>query len=604
MFNNIIYFIIVIFIYTISFSVTRPDSSFGYNMLMLLLTWLIFAMICGLSFNRLEERFKRNGSFRLSTKYQALTAQLSILAIILFAMDVYLFHLKYWLQSIPGLRHFSVLHGTMALGVFIGYLGTIWYFAYPVYRVAFQTDIRRSTLIFSNIKLNMPILFPWMVLTLVTDLIALSPWSGPESFVNSTEGQFLVTACFLGMLVVFLPLLIQSWWGCKPFQPSEKVRELTSFLREKDFKYRGLLSWPIFEGRMLTAGIMGIVPKYRYLLVTNALMDILTLEELKAVMAHEMGHAKYRHLLFYLFFMCGLGVLMAGLFDAEFYMVLATFFLNKFSVDLSSPELFYPIVSLPLLFSLFFYIRFVMGFFMRHYERQADLYSASVMGGPEGTISSLEKIALLSGKIRNLPSWHHFSIRERVEYLERLSKDPGLTVKHTRFLRLSFVVYLVGLISLGYLFHFSATKQNITYHFVEKVINQQIEEKPNNIALYKTLAMIYHERGKHREAKEAYERILELDRAQPMALNNLAWLLITAPDKRLHEKERALELAKMAVVLERMPEYLDTLAEAYYVNGYTNEALETIEEALSIATDKISYFEKQREKFLGKVGEE
>ena len=139
---------------------------------------------------------------------------------------------------------------------------------------------------------------------------------------------------------------------------------------------------------------------------------------------------------------------------------------------------------------------------------------------------------------------------------------------------------------------------------MEKVINQQIEEKPNNIALYKTLAMIYHERGKQREAKEAYERILELDRAQPMALNNLAWLLITAPDESLHEKERALELAKMAVVLERMPEYLDTLAEAYYVNGYTNEALKTIEEALSIATDRISYFEKQREKFLGKNGEE
>jgi Zn-dependent protease with chaperone function len=59
-----------------------------------------------------------------------------------------------------------------------------------------------------------------------------------------------------------------------------------------------MLKWPIFEGRMLTAGIMGLVPRYRYILITESLMDVLSIEELKAVVAHEMGHAKYRHLLF------------------------------------------------------------------------------------------------------------------------------------------------------------------------------------------------------------------------------------------------------------------------------------------------------------------
>ena len=75
---------------------------------------------------------------------------------------------------------------------------------------------------------------------------------------------------------------------------------------------------------------------------------------------------------------------------------------------------------------LLIYFRYVMGFFMRHFERQADLYSALAIGTPEYTVSSLEKIAFAGGKSRDLPSWHHFSISERVACLRRTIGDPGL----------------------------------------------------------------------------------------------------------------------------------------------------------------------------------
>ena len=74
-----------------------------------------------------------------------------------------------------------------------------------------------------------------------------------------------------------------------------------------------------------------------------------------------------------------------------------------------------------------------------------------------------------------------------------------------------------------------------------------------------------------------------MDGEEPVALNNLAWLLVTIPDERLREPRRALALAKKAVALDRSAIYLDTLAEAYYANGYTNEALEAIDEAIAVA---------------------
>jgi len=64
----------------------------------------------------------------------------------------------------------------------------------------------------------------------------------------------------------------------------------------------------------MTAGVMGLLPKFRYILVTDSLLDILSKEELNAVMAHEIGHIKYKHILFYILFLLGYMALSIGLF--------------------------------------------------------------------------------------------------------------------------------------------------------------------------------------------------------------------------------------------------------------------------------------------------
>ncbi len=245
---------------------------------------------------------------------------------------------------------------------------------------------------------------------------------------------------------------------------------MKSFLEEKRFKYQDLLRWPIFEGRIMTAGIMGMVPRFRYILITESLMDILSIEELKAVVAHEMGHARYRHFFFYLVFFIGFAAVSTGLWDF-FAVLLATrpFVMRIIGTGSSADESFlYFLLALPILISMVVYFRYVMGFFMRHFERQADLYSALTMGSPRETISSLEKIAILSGKIRDLPSWHHFSIRQRVDQLWKFLRDPGLIRKHNRFVALCFTLYLVGMISLGYFLSYSPTREELFSQWEEE----------------------------------------------------------------------------------------------------------------------------------------
>ncbi|MCD4718152.1 MAG: hypothetical protein K8R45_15600, partial [Desulfobacterales bacterium] len=140
-------------------------------------------------------------------------------------------------------------------------------------------------------------------------------------------------------------------------------------------------------------------------------------------------------------------------------------------------------------------------------------------------------------------------------------------------------------------------KKHLNYSFLEQELKKEIMKKPGDVALYQALAMIYHQKGKDVIAIEPYERIISLDPDQPESLNNLAWLLVTAPDEELRDKKRSLILAEKAVLLERSSVFLDTLAEAYYVNGFIPEALKTIEEAIVLAKENRGYYEKQLKKF-------
>ncbi|SPD72951.1 Tetratricopeptide repeat protein [uncultured Desulfobacterium sp.] len=600
MFNNIIYFLIVILI----FSINQPDKtskdSLAFFITMSLLLWGSFVLYCRMGFAAIVRGFSSVNTGNISAQYHLLISRLSILAIAMFALDVYLLNLKYWLQLIPGASRLTSLQDVLAVLVFTFYLSTIWFFAYPVYKLMTRHDISRKAYLKSNLTLNLPILFPWLVLSLIYDLTAMISYKGAQDFFNTVEGNLIFFFGFVLLMMVYMPAMIQYWWGCRPLKASDKTRELKFFLDKNGFRYRALLSWPLFEGRMMTAGIMGIAPRHRYILITDSLFEILSVDELKAVVAHEMGHAKYLHLLFYLVFLAGFMVISLGLQDIlpYFYYVFPSLTGLISGADTQSTNIYFLAMSIPMLITLVLYFRYVMGFFMRNFERQADLYSARLMGGPGLTVSSLEKIAFYSGKIRDVPSWHHFSIRQRVECLMKTLDDPGLLKRHNRFLGTAFIIYLMCATSLGIIFNSTAVKKSLVYSLTESAIKERLVNDPRNLELYKDLAMVCHELGKYGEAIDAYEKVIEIDPGNAVSLNNLAWILVTAPDKEIRDKVRSLSLAKRAVDIERSSVFLDTLAEAYYANGMQNEAVNTIKEAISVAKENQGYYEKQLKKFL------
>ncbi len=596
MFNNIIYFIIVLLIFNLNLNDPGQSWPLLNSISMIALFWCLFAFICRVWFKRLIRLFERGTASGYAAMYSRLILKLSVLSIFIFSLDCFSFDLKRLIEAIPFLGGIYFFQGISAIIIFILYLSTIWYFAHPAYNIIFGADIGKRGFITGNIRLNIPVIFPWLLLSIVTDIIEFSHLPGIKIFLESPSGQTLFLLFFLIIIMIYIPVVIKYFWGCKPLPDSLKAEGIRTFLRNLGFKYKEIVNWPILEGKMLTAGIMGIVPGYRYIMITDSLMDILTQPELNAVMAHEAGHAKYKHQVKLSLLFIGFFIFFMGLLDSDNYFMLMGYLSSRASF-LNIPEKFNMILfSVPLILILIIYFRFIMGFFMRHFERQADTYAAVTLQDPTPIISSLEKIAILSGRTRDVPSWHHFSIRQRVEFLLKSHETPGLIKRHKRLVVSAYIVFIAGILLFSTLFFVTPVKKYITSNLLTFIIKNEAKERPGDIELMISLAMTYHDLNKLDEAKEIYERIITLDKKQAMALNNLSWLLITAQNPELTDIKRGYELAKEAVKLERSPIFLDTLAEASFLMGKREEAIRIIEEA--ILRDKGNpYYRKQLKKF-------
>jgi protein O-mannosyl-transferase len=109
--------------------------------------------------------------------------------------------------------------------------------------------------------------------------------------------------------------------------------------------------------------------------------------------------------------------------------------------------------------------------------------------------------------------------------------------------------------------------------------------QPNDAGFHTALGNAFLKRGLLKDAIAEYEHAARISRQDPMARNNLAWLLATSSDASIRDGNRAIEVAKQAVQLSggQDDNCLRTLAAAYAESGRFVEATETARRALQAA---------------------
>ena len=602
MFTNFIYFIIVLLIY----STYQPPEETNFDApetaILFASTTLAFAILCQLQFKRIEKRSESQSVYRSDRQFNGVLARMSVMAIVLFAVDIHVLNLPSFFVDIGLFATIPTLLALLFLSLFVAYLCIVWATAHGAFESIYGGDTSLKSYVSSNVSSSVPVLFPWLALSAVSDIVFALPFQTPKAILSTTWGQVGYFLLFLVLVSVLGPAMIKSFWRCESLEPGLDRERIERLCQRAELKFADIVYWPIFGGKMITAGVMGLVKKFRYILVTDALLEYLSPLEIDAVISHEIGHVKKNHILFYLGFFAGYMLLTFATFDLIVFAVVYAepFFALGKAAGFDQSSAFSILMSVSVIVIFLVYFRFIFGYFMRNFERQADCYVYALFDSALPLITTLEKIAATSGSPPDRPNWHHFSISERIDYLKKCEKDRSWVARQNAKIKKSIAVYLAGMLlagATGYALNFSDAGKRFNSRFFERIILNEIEKEPENARLHGILGDIYFSRKNYEGVRDAYETSLYLNSDNPQVLNNLAWLYATCEDESFRNYPRALVLAKMAANLDRSPHILDTLAQSYYVNGKLDLAVETAELALKLAQQDRQYFEKQLRKF-------
>ena len=561
-----------------------------------------FALVCRIYFKRLSVLGRALPAQEIDRRVNTAVSRLSLAALVLFAVNIYGFRVNHLLSDVAIFQWVPTLGALLFLGLFLFYLILIWNFAYQIQKRFFTDSLTKKNFILSNVAFCLPAMLPWFFLSLLSDCLGLLPFDGLNRFLNSMAGEVTYILFFVIVISVFGPVLIQRLWGCRPLAPGVDRQRIEKTCQMAGLKYRDILAWNLFGGGMITAGVMGIVGRFRYILVTPALLACLDDDEIQGVILHEIGHVYHRHMLFYLFFFAGFIACNFVFFEPLMLMVylINPLYDGAAFLGLSQNTAHAAITCLVLVGLFVLYFRFVFGLFMRHFERQADLHIFRYTDSPSALISTFYKIASLSRQSIDKPNWHHFSIGRRIGFLEKCRMNPGLIQDHHRKVKKMIAGYVLAVgvfFFLGYSVSYGGLNTSFDRFVVGKILSRQLALNPDSSDLYVQVGDFYYDDRKYEKAMVAYENVLKIDPVNVHALNNLAWLLATCPDKAFRNAPRALDLARRAVDLQKEAYILDTYAEALYLNNYKRQALAAAKQALKISTKRKQYYEDRVTRF-------
>lgn len=238
----------------------------------------------------------------------------------------------------------------------------------------------------------------------------------------------------LGALLL-APLFVRVVWDTRRLSDGLLRERLMAMCAAHGIRIRDLLIWHT-HGGMINAAVIGLIGRLRYIIVTDGMIDRLDDDHVEAIMAHELGHIRRRHLPWIL--VCAVALITALTALAEG--TLAGFaYLTGTDFDAMSDAAFAGVEVGAFAFVVVAWIA-LFGIVSRQMERQADTFAAQhlashriepgvapgVIGANAAAIvaETLRRVAALNNIPARRRAWRHGSIASRAAYLESLAGTP------------------------------------------------------------------------------------------------------------------------------------------------------------------------------------
>ncbi len=415
----------------------------------------------------------------------------------------------------------------------------------------------------------------------------------PEQTSNWTPYFEILSSLIL--LVLIAPAVIVKSWGAQEIEKGSADEAMRNELEQFRTPVAGILCWPDSIMPHSTAGVIGLVRGFRYLLISTKLLKELSNAELRAVIAHEAEHIRRHHLFYYLIAVTGL----LGFFALAGNINFLLLFTEIFQV----PAL---IIGILAILSVLLFVRFGIGFLSQNFERQADCHSFERFGiTPIST--ALLKVSWLNGINPERDNWHHYGVKQRIDYLSKCFKKPEMIQKHHRRvtrIKIGCAFMLVGLLGANIFLTSEFIKTNVLAWKLERSYDNW---KFEDVSLLTKMGDLLYFQDHKNKAEIWYRRALELNPEESRTLNNLAWLLTETHNDDQKRLKESMELAQKALESKKTAFIWDTLAEAYFMNGLydkaaeaSHNALESAEEGNGISVEAdLDYYKKRFKQMAG-----
>ncbi|TKB08047.1 M48 family metallopeptidase [Desulforhopalus sp. IMCC35007] len=256
-------------------------------------------------------------------------------------------------------------------------------------------------------------------------LLALIFW-----FFQAT-GVYAWVYCWIGVVAFSIgiqfiaPVVIMPLFNTfTPLEPGELKDKILGYSEQEKFKLNGIFTMDGSKrSTKLNAFFTGF-GKFRKIVFFDTLTKELSPDEIVAVLAHEMGHFKLKHIIK----MMGLSIIQTG-----FMFFLLSLFLTMPEVSqafrLEQPSIYASLVFFGFLYSpINLFISIAANILSRKHEFEADAYASATTGQSSQLITSLKKLS--RANLSNLTPhplyvFFHYSHPPLLQRINRLS--PGVT---------------------------------------------------------------------------------------------------------------------------------------------------------------------------------
>ena len=339
-----------------------------------------------------------------------------------------------------------------------------WTIYYPAERILHHTSLNPSQESFWSLPGY--VLFngrQFALLVLVPVILFAVQQGMARAYPGIVMTAWFQIASLVGVILLFvlLPRLVKPALGLISLPPGPERDSLQTTVNRLGYRFTDLLVWPT-RGAVANAMVLGLIPQARYIVFTDRLLHGMEPDELTAVLGHELGHVRHRHIPYYAGFFAMSAAIGTGL--------IALLSEELTAMGWTTTDDWAGWLTVPPVAALGIYLFVVFGLLSRRCERQADIFGSRVGScnntrctghdantiypaqgvglcpmGVRSMIRALDRVSALNGMESPatqrrfgprvwawMRAWQHGPMSDRIEFLFRLVEDVSLADRTDR----------------------------------------------------------------------------------------------------------------------------------------------------------------------------